>query len=156
MNIELYPLEKAVINGVDIPLGMNRAAVEKLLGRGETSDRSAYYFQSNLRIDYDAKGCVEFIEALGGDIALIYGISAFDAEPYMLRKILSEKNSGEIDDSEHGYSYAFLEISVGIYRAMTPKDCAELLSEAQAGEDKYAPAGSWASIGIGIRDYYRQ
>lgn len=79
--------------------------------------------------------------------------------------VLSEENQGEIDDSEDGYSYRFLNISVGIYRPSIPEDVEDMIAEANADgkpmdeaeiEDEMKKANYWATIGIGVRDYYRQ
>lgn len=79
--------------------------------------------------------------------------------------VLSEENQGEIDDSEDGYSYGFLNISVGIYRPSVPEDVEDMIAEATADgkpmdeaeiEDEMKKANYWVTIGIGVRDYYRQ
>ena len=46
MNIELYPLEKVVIDGVSIYLGMEQAAVESVIGKGQPVGNRYYYYNS--------------------------------------------------------------------------------------------------------------
>ena len=169
MKIELYPLEKVTIDGVSIDLGMERPAVEAILGRGEHVGERYYFYDSEMAINYDQNGKVEFIEFLGGiDGSLhpfIYGVPAFEMPADELTALLREKNRGEIDDSEEGYSYAFLNISVGVYREIRPTDVAEMIEEMKAdgidvehNADLAADirrANHWATIGIGVSDYYR-
>ena len=64
MKIQIIPLEKIVIDGKDICLGMTRSDVITLLGDGEFKHRH-YYYNNELAIDYDKDGKVEFIEFLG-------------------------------------------------------------------------------------------
>lgn len=137
MQAQIYPLERVVIEGKEIFLGMEKENVEKLLGQGQQNNSQSYYFESELRIDYDAKACVQFIEFLGGaGNALlkptIYGIPVFDTEADALYAILAYKNNGAIDDSENGYSYAFYNSSVGIWRQVKPEDIAEMVREMAA------------------------
>ena len=121
-----------------------------------------------MRFDFDDDGKVEFIEFLGGiDGKLqstIYGVSVFQSKADTLYNILSDENHGEIDDSGNGYSYGFLNISVGVFRPNIPKDVEEMIVEAEEDgkpmdkeemEDEMKKANYWATIGIGIADYYR-
>lgn len=168
MNIVLNPLEGAVIGGKEIPFYTAKETVRQLLGEPEIVQGIYYYYDSELRLDFNERGELIWIECLGGiDGVLrpeIYGVSAFDTDADALCALLTEKNQGEIDDSEDGYSYGFLEISVGVYRDSTPEAVEESAAEAaECGEsidpDDYAEemriASHWATIGIGIRDYYR-
>lgn len=168
MSVEIYPLEKVVIDGISIYLGMNRPAVETAIGKGEYAGERYYYYDSNMAIDYNDDETVEFIEFLGGiDGSLhpmIYGVSAFDVSADELVSLLQQKNNGEVDDLEKGYSYAFLNISVGIYRERKPSDVAEMIEEMEAdgisaeeNEDiaeEMQKANHWATIGIGVAGYY--
>ena len=72
-------------------------------------------------------------------------------------------NNGEINDNENGYSYGFLNISVGIFRERTPEDVREMIEEAEEeGEEleqedleyEKRKAEHWATIGIGVKGYY--
>ena len=65
MNIELYPLEKVVIDGASIYLGMEQSAVESVIGKGELVGKRYYYYNSEMAIDYNDHQMVEFIEFLG-------------------------------------------------------------------------------------------
>ena len=114
MNIEIYPLEKVVINGVSIYLGMEQSAVENAIGQGELVGNRFYYYDSEMAIDYDKNKNVEFIEFLGGIDGklqpVIYSVSAFQTKAEDIFNILFEQNHGDIDDNENGYSYSFLNI----------------------------------------------
>lgn len=168
MNIEIYPLDRAVIDGVSIYLGMEQAAVEAAIGKGELAGNRYYYYNNEMAIDY-SDGKVEFIEFLGGIDGIlhpwIYGVSAFDTHADELIKILEQENDGEVDDySEQGYSFAFLDISVGVYRELRPSDVEEMIEEMKADgisadnnedvQNEMRKANHWSTIGIGIEDYY--
>jgi hypothetical protein len=165
MKIEIIPLEKVVIDGKSICLGMRKPEVIKLLGEGEFLHRH-YFYDNELAIDYDANENVEFIEFLGGiDGKLhpnIYGISAFDSMYDEVTDILEKHNNGDIDDSEKGYSYAYLNISVGIYRETIPEnvqkdiECMkqEGVYDPEYVEEQMRKANHWATIGIGKKGYY--
>ena len=58
MNIELYPLEKIVIDGVPIRFGMDQAAVEAVIGKGQLVRRRYYYFGNEMAVDYSEGGTV--------------------------------------------------------------------------------------------------
>ena len=170
MNIELYPLEKIVIDGVPICFGMDQSAVEAVIGKGQLVRRRHYYFGNEMAVDYSEGGTVEFIEFLGGiDGSLrpvIYGVSAFDIHADELSDLLRQKNDGEIDDSEQGYSFAFLNISVGVYRDRRPADVVEMIEEMKADgiptegnadiAEEMRKADHWATIGVGVAGYYQR
>ena len=166
--IEIVPLIGINIGDQHINLSASKASVEAVLGKPhETWKDSFYYFQNELRIDFDAQGLVTFIEFLGGvDGTLqphIYGIEAFQADADALYAVLKGKNNGDITDSEGGYSYAFLNLNVGIWRQRTPESIQEMIAEAAADgnplseadlADETKLAAHWAAIGIGVKDYY--
>ena len=169
MNVQIYPLEKIVIDGVSIYLGMDQSAVETAIGKGQLTGKRYYYYDNAMAIDYSESKTVEFIEFLGGiDGSLqpvIYGVSAFDTLADELVNLLRQKNDGEIDDSEQGYSFLFLNISVGVYRERRPSDVMEMIEEMKAdgiptedNEDVAAEmrkANHWATIGVGVVGYYQ-
>lgn len=168
MNIEIYPLEKIVIDGNPIYLGMKQSAVEAAIGKGQFVRGRYYYYGIDMAIDYDEDKKVEFIEFLGGiDGSLrpvIYGVSAFDTPADELADLLRQRNDGEVNDTERGYSLAFMNISVGVYREILPSDVMELIEEMKANgistEDNediakdIRKANHWATIGIGVAGYY--
>ena len=169
MKIELFPLEKAVVDGQIIALGADRLTVEKLLGAGEQVDNRAYYFGSNLCVEYDENKRVSFIEVSCGDpestIAVtIYGEDVMTSGADRILQILTEKNCGEVEN-EDGYSYTFYNLSVGLYREITPEDYKGLIEEMKANGDPvegnpdveadFWKSTHWATIGIGAKDYYR-
>ena len=165
--VELIPGVGAVLDGKTVRLGDTRADVEQTLGEGENVRwNSLYYFGSELRIDFDGEGRVEFIELLGGPEGalqpVIFGLEAFRAEPETVVELLKEKNGGEFVDTEKGYSYAFKKLSVGLYRESIPKNVTEMIEEAEAdghplsAEDiEYEKRRThWATIGVGAEGYY--
>lgn len=80
-----------------------------------------------------------------------------------LYELLADINNGETDDSEAAYSYAFMNISVGIYRETTPEQVQEMIAEsADTGEpmsngdiaQELRNANHWATFGLGVKGYY--
>lgn len=167
--IKIIPLVGIEIDDIKIALYSSREDIKKLLGEPySTWDGSMYYFNNELRFDFDDNGKVEFIEFLGaidGELQpVIYDVPAFQSKADILYNILKEENCGDIDDSENGYSYAFLNISVGVYRPSISGDVEEMIKEAEEDgepmdeseiEEERRKADYWATIGIGIEDYYR-
>ncbi len=146
MKVEVFPLEKITIDNKEIMLGMNIDEVQKLIGipdrvfsncDGESGRH--YYFDSELVLDFDESGLLEFIEFLGGiDGNLrpyLYGVSAFETSADELLKMIMEQDD-EVDDSEADYCYCFLNVSIGLWR--------------QDNQNKH-----WDTIGIGVDKYYR-
>ena len=167
MKIEIYPLDKVVIDGVAICLGMEQSVVEAAIGKGQFVGKRYCYFNSEMAIDY-SNNKVKFIEFLGGIDGMmqpvIYGISAFESEADDVFEVLKEQNNGTIVDDENGYSYSFPNISVGVYREAVPEDIKEMLKEsASLGEPmsddeieyEMRRANHWASIGVGVAGYYQ-
>ena len=146
MRVEVFPLEKIIIDNKEIMLGMNINEVQELIGisdRGFSNCHGEscrhYYFDSELGLDFDESGLLEFIEFLGGiDGNLrpyLYGVSAFETSADELLKIIMQQED-EVDDSEADYCYCFLNIGIGLWR--------------QDNQNKH-----WGTIGIGVDKYYR-
>ena len=92
MKIELYPLEKVVIDDKSIHLGIEQPEVELLIGKGQFVRDRYYYFNSELAVSYDNDDRVIFVEFLGGADGqlkpIIYGISVFDADALEVYDVL--------------------------------------------------------------------
>lgn len=168
MNIEICPLDKVLIDGVAVRLGMEQSTVEAAIGKGQLIGKRCYYFNNEMSIDYN-NNKVEFIEFLCGVDGMlkpaIYGISAFETQANDLFEVLKEQNNGVIGDTENGYSYQFQNISVGVYRETVPKEVEEMIEEAAKfgnpmsdNEIQYEMkrANHWATIGVGIVGYYQR
>ncbi len=168
MKIEIYPLEKVVLDGTAICFGMERSFVETLIGQGQLIRNRYYYFNGEIAIEYN-ENKVEFIEFLGGADSvykpIIYGVSAFDTAAEEMVKILKAQNNGEICDTEGGYAYQFLNISIGVYREIVPEEVAEMIKEANSfgtpmsiDEIEYESkrANYFATIGAGVEGYYQR
>lgn len=165
----ITPLEGVRFGDDPIRLGSTADEIKTVFGEPENVHNNLlYYFNSELRIDLGKDGKAEFIEFLGGtDGALqptIYGVPAFKTGADELYALLAEKNNGGIDDHENGYSYAFLNISVGVYRGSIPENVEEMIAEAESegypmSEEDIAEerkkAAFWTTIGIGNVGYYR-
>ena len=168
MNIEIYPLDKVMIDGVAICLGMEKSAVDAAIGKGQMIGNRCYYFNNEMAIDY-ANNKAEFIEFLCGIEGMlkpaIYGISAFETQANELFEVLKEQNNGVVGDTENGYSYQFQNISVGVYREAVPKEIEEMIGEATSFgnplsddeiQHEMKKANHWATIGIGVAGYYQR
>ncbi|MDE6726364.1 MAG: hypothetical protein K2J80_00320 [Oscillospiraceae bacterium] len=163
----IKPLVGVDICGKELRLGASENEIRSVLGEPYSVwENSLYYFKNELRFDLE-NGSAEFIEFLGGIDGelqpMIYGTLAFQTGADKLFDILAEKNRGEIDDSENGYSYGFLEISVGVYRETVPEDVRKIIEDAEEdGEplddeeiaEEMRRASHWDTIGIGIANYY--
>ena len=167
--VEMIPLVGIKIGNENINLLDSKEKVKLILGNPySTYEQSYYYFENELRVDFNEQNLVEFIEFLAGIDGKIqpqiYGIRAFEVEADTLYEILKSKNNGDIDDSENGYSYSFLDISVGVYRESRPEDVQEMIESAKEDgepmdveeiEYEMRKATHWDTIGIGVKNYYR-
>ena len=166
----LLPLEGMDHNGNPIRFGQSRAEVEGLLGAPDTVRGSrCYYFGHELALDFDGADALEFIEFLSGPEGalrpMIYGQDIFGADADALLAQLLERNGGDVDDSEAGYSYALRSLSIGLYREITPEDVNAMLREmlnvdlTQLGgidiEQEQRKARHWATVGLGRPGYYK-
>ena len=156
----IQPLKGLEWNGSFLPLGALRREVAALFGNAEEVRGSYYYFNGELRIDFDASGAVEFMEFLGGPAGalrpFVYDTDVFESDAEELCALLREKNAGAAVREENGYSYAFCGISVGVYRESTPADIAEmegLVSPEELAFEKRR-AFHWATLGFGRAGYY--
>ena len=170
IDIEIRPLEGVVINDTEIKLGGSMADVKAILGEPSSKGKnSLYYYGNELRFDFDGNGGVEFIEFLGGIDGelqpIVYDVPAFQTDADELYEILKRRNNGSIDDSEAEYSYGFREISVGVYREITPYDVQEMVADSQVGngtvhdediDEEMRRAEHWGTIGIGVPNYYKR
>lgn len=167
MKIIINPLESIQFDGKKIPLKCSREFVESILGEPHINEVSYYYFENNLRFDFNKNNELEFIEFLGGIHGTIqpeiYGINPFTEDADKVYAVLSEHNNGDIDDSENGYSYAFIESAIGVYRPSIPEDVSDMVESCkQIGETlseeeyahEYERANHWATIGLGVKGYY--
>lgn len=166
MIINIVPLKKIEIDGKSVELGMTKEQVVEILGAGELSARH-YFYDYELAIDYDENNTVEFIEFLGGIEGtlhpVIYEKPVFESNADEIFEILKQHNNGEIDDGENGYSYSFIETSVGIYRTSTHESIQHDIEDMKADgvydqeyvDEELKKANHWATIGIGKKNYYK-
>lgn len=168
--LELLPLEGLRLGEQLLPLAASKEQAEALLGPAEEFQGDQWYYaESELRLDFDQSGRLEFIEFLGGLEGrlqpTIYGLPAFQTGAGELIEELTRRNDGPVDDREQGYSYAFLNISVGVYRSILPQDVRELIAEMEENgiptlnnpdvERDRRRAEHWETIGIGVAGYYQ-
>ena len=167
--ITMLPLEGIELNGAHISFGMNRAEAEAVLGAAENvRNNRHYYLNSELALDFDGEGKLEFMEFLGGvDGELqpkLFGEDVFAADADELLAMLSERNGPDIDDDEAEYGYSLRALSIGLYREITPADVDAMLLEMGSMkleslggievEEEMKKAHHWETIGIGRENYY--
>lgn len=167
MLITILPLQGIQWSNGTVRLGSTTVEVEAILGRPEIVGESYYYFESELRLDFSEDGKLEFIEFLAGLDGkiqpVIYGIQAFQADADELYRVLEKHASGNIIDDENGYSFAFPNIGIGVYRESTPADVISLTCELKesgvniAGdpdiEEEQLKASHWATISVATSEY---
>ena len=146
MKVEIFPLEKIRVEDKEIMMGMNVSQVENMMGKAERRFKNygsksyrSFYFNSELGLDFDENGLLEFIEFLGGNKGMlkphIYGLSAFETDADKMKNLIAEHDN-EIDETEAEFCYCFLNESIGLWR--------------EDSKSRY-----WDTIGVGIKDYYR-
>lgn len=172
MFFTILPLKGIQWGSQSIFLGEKRNDVKAKLGEPEdVFENSFYYFNSELRLDFSADGTLVFIEFLGemaGSIQpVIFGVQAFQAEADELYHILEEQNSGEVIDEEDGYSYAFPNIGIAVWRRRTPSEVDEFIKEMREETrdsdvdltnhpdviEERLLAAHWATIAVAASDY---
>ena len=109
--LELLPLEGLRLGEQLLPLAASKELAVALLGPAEEFQGDQWYYaESELRLDFDQSGRLEFIEFLGGLEGrlqpTIYGLPAFQTGAGELIEELTRRNDGPVDDREQGYSYA--------------------------------------------------
>lgn len=167
--ILMFPRLGMEFDGNSIRFGQTRDEVDGLLGVPESvRNGRCYYCGKELALDFDGEGKLEFIEFLGGPEGNLhpdlYGEDPFDADADELLARLSERNGPDLDDSEAGYSYVLRNLSIGLYREITPEDVQAMVREMSRMdlmafsrfnlEKEQCRAHRWATIGIGKRNYY--
>ena len=165
--ILLCPLMGMEFNGAPIRFGQSRAEVEAILGAAERCHNSrCYYFNGELALDFDSADAVNFIEFLGGPGGKLspelYGLSVFETDADQVLEMLSAR--GEAVDQDGGYTVIVPDLSIGLYREITPSDVEEMVRQmakmdvTALGEfnldAEQRRASRWETIGIGTKNYY--
>ena len=162
-----------VWEGKALLIGDTGNYVRKNLGEPEIVRDSWYYFGGELRIDFDEKDSVEFIEFLGGiDGRLrpwIFGTDVFNSDADDLLALLEKRNGTAKILQDKGYFYGFCGIGIGIYRDCTPDDLEDFADELLEDIDEFGEDAvdtdslkkdvrltyHWNTIGLGGTDYYK-
>jgi hypothetical protein len=177
IRIVLLPLMGIIINeNINITLGSKMEELKNLIGIPNLiMDNKLYYHEFDARFDFNEQDELEFIEFIGGPFTekvelSIYGVNPFKIPAMDLVDILVE-HSSNIDDSDADLSYAFLDISVGIFREENEKMVKESFEELENESEELKMAGRYErikkdlemdleksryfwTIGIGIENYY--
>lgn len=168
-HVILHPREGMEFDGAFLRFGDSRAETEALLGLPEDRQPNrSFHLRGELRLDFDGEGKLEFMEFLGGLRGelqpLLYDRSVFQTDAQELLELLLEHNGPDVDDSEAEYSYALRELSVGLYREITPADVRAMvleltrldltsLSQVDLNTDRER-ANHWETVGMGRPGYY--
>ncbi len=172
LTVRIEPLIGIHIDTVgSLSLGASKKEVQALLkepSKGSNANQF-YYDDYEVRMDFDKQEKVEFIEFIYGPypkhIKLnLYGIDPFAVDADALIALLEERNNGAINDDEAKFAYAFLNLSLGIWRDATEENVQESIDELIANgeyeenkewllEDLEKSKHFW-TIGIGVKDYY--
>lgn len=169
MEIEVRPLDGIYWDDKYIKIRDTKETVRKAIEDFRDQVESYFCFNDELRIDFDENDHVEFIEFLAGIEGniqpVIYGVRAFSVLSYDLYTTLYSHNNGAIGDSENGYCFSFLNISVGVYRERKPEDFTAMVKELEQNgvniqnsvemEKERVKSLHWDTLGIGSKDYYR-
>ena len=179
LQIDIKPLLGIDIKSIgEVKLGQSQNEVESLIGSASMSDtiafdntqtKRAFYEAYELRIDYSSNNEVTFIEFINGPFPektelRIYGVDPFKEGAERLIELLTIYNAGKIDESEAPHSYAFENISVGVWRQSVPSDIQELIDDKKE-DNTYEIDKAWVNeeleksnhfwtIGIGKKGYY--
>ncbi|MEZ2440693.1 hypothetical protein AB6805_03160 [Chitinophaga sp. RCC_12] len=168
--ITLKPLDGVIINESKISFGQTKNDLIRLLGNPDYEEENQIFYNNlDVRFDLDKNGLLEFIECQGpyseNSEFNIYGINPFKLPANELVTLLTNKNDGEIDDFEVPYSYSFLEISVGVWRATVPTDIAAAIAEMKADgsyeaakevmDQDLEKSGYFWTVAVGKVDYYK-
>lgn len=151
-----------------IAFGTAKEEIQKIFGQPDIVESSYYYFNDELRLDFDQEGKLAYIEFLDGVEGRLFpeieGIPIFNLNAKDVLKKLKEKNGGTIDEEEDGYSYTFFNLSIGVSRGNTPKDIEEMIAQMKADgvdisgneelEEEKKKAERWVTFGFGKKAYY--
>ena len=169
--ITLTPLQGMEIEGLGaLRFGQNLQDVVALLGKPDSGETERLYYHGlGLRVDLDRAGGVEFMEFFrpeNGDYQLsLYGIDPLALPAAQLIALLAEKDPAGIDDEEAPFSYAYRNLSIGVWRDFAEEHVlADIAQMRENGEDADADA-DWVqedleksryfwTVGIGKPDYY--
>ena len=166
--LTLLPLVGMEWQGQTLPFGVSAQEADGVLGApDQVGENRRYYFDSELRLDFDGAGNLQFIEFLGGDGGTLqpelYGVPLFRTDADELLELLGRH--GEPVDEDGGYTVIFPGISLGLYREITPADVEAMVGEmaridvTNLGhvdlEAERRRACRWDTVGIGRKDYYR-
>jgi len=168
--VVLNQLEGITVNDTEITFGKRREEVIALLGEPQREEEAQLYYDSlDIRFDFDDHGFLEFIECQGphseNSEFRIFNVDPFNMNDEQLVDLLTKANNGEIDDFEAPYSFCFLEISVGVWRAATPADLESAIEQAKA-DGSYSESGEsmhqqlesaryFSTVAVGKRGYYK-
>ena len=172
MDIEIFPLKGIRVDGsLEIDFGIKRDVLKNILGNPDSGEIKCFYNRLEARLDFDKNDELEFIEFINGpyceNIKLsIYGINPFETPADELVKILTKNGNNNVDDYEAKLAYYFLDISVGIWRAIDEetmkediielKKCGEYEKNKKALEKDLIKSKYFWTIGIGIKNYYNK
>ena len=171
-NIVLLPLQGIEIEGLGaLHFGQSLQDVVALLGKPDSGETARlFYHNLNLCVGLDRTGGVEYMEFSqpeaenDGYQLSLFGIDPLALPAAQLTALLAEKDPTGIDDSEAPFSYGYVNLSIGVWRAFAEEHIlADIAQMRENGEDTDA---AWLqedleksryfwTVGIGKPDYYK-
>ena len=165
--LTLLPLVGMEWQGQTLPFGASSQEADGVLGTpDQAGEKRRYYFDSELRLDFDGAGKLNFIEFLGGAGGALqpelYGVPLFRTDGEALLELLA--GHGTPTHLDGGYTVTVPEISLGLYREITPADVEAMVEEMARIdvtnlshvdlEAERQRSRRWDTVGIGTKDYY--
>jgi len=133
--IKLMPLEGILIqNSLQIRLGMSDKELYNIIGKPDNKyEQEIFYDKYDIRIDFDSFNKVEYIEILSNEMinVEIYNTDPLEIYADQLVELLKEKNGVDVSVESNGIGYVFNDISVRVWRELTPDDMNEVIIESK-------------------------
>lgn len=142
LNVHLNPLVGIKLDSIgEILLGDSKEKVKKLLASPIINKNSFYYYNSELRIDFDTNENVEFIQCLGGKSRefinpYIFNLEVFNTNINDLIEFIKNNIDSQLTCNS-SYNYIFSNINV------------EFSKPSYSSSSKY-----FYSISIGVIGYF--
>lgn len=167
--ITLTPLQGVEIEGLGaLRFGQSLQDVIALLGKPDRGETTRLCYENlGLQVGLDRAGGVEFMEFFRPENdnyqLSLYGIDPLTLPAAQLTALLAEKDPAGIDDEEAPFSYAYRNLSIGVWREFAEEHVlADIAQMRENGEDADA---DWVqedleksryfwTVGIGKPDYY--
>ncbi len=145
IQVKIHPLKGIEISSVgNINLGQTKAEVEATLNLPKPigNNRSVYCDEYELRVDFNSRELVSFIEFIYGPFPEktelnLFGIDPFKLEANRLVNFLKEKNNDEVESKNGEYHYFFKNIGISVWRDATEQEVLKMIEKAKSEGKEY-------------------